>query len=140
VPVSLAEKRDVGRNQTDSRGAYEFFWMGMAATDLGLKKTLYQKAVGLDPAYVSALANLASVLMVENLSLPEPDFGEARETALKAAALDSLNAEVHWILGSIYRRQGKTQDAIAELELHLRLDPSSQYKDLVEKQLQKLKK
>jgi adenylate cyclase len=140
VPVSLAEKQDVHRNETDSRGAYEFYYMAKTATDLALKEQLYRKAIELDPNYVNALANLASVLMVQNISSPDPDFTEARHMAIKAISLDSLVAEPHWILGSIYRREGNKQQAITELETHLRLDPNTQYKDLVENQLKKLRK
>ncbi len=140
LPVSLAEKQDIRRSETSSRGAYEFFYMAKAAPGMDHKEELYRKAVGLDPNYVNALANLASVLMVKNLSCPEPDFSEAKQLALKALALDSLIAESHWILGSIYRREGRKQDAIRELEKHLKLDPETQYKGLIESQLEKLRK
>ncbi|HTY08374.1 MAG TPA: CsgG/HfaB family protein [Candidatus Edwardsbacteria bacterium] len=140
VPVSLDEKQALRRDETDSRGAYEFFWMGMAATDIAYKEQMYRKAIELDPKYVNALANLASVLMVENIGQPLPDFAEAKRLAQQAIALDSLVSEPHWILGSIYRREGDKQLAIKELEAHLKLDPNSQYKDLVRKQLEKLRK
>jgi cytochrome c-type biogenesis protein CcmH/NrfG len=81
----------------------------------------YSKAVELQPADADAKLGLAKAL----ISLNRKD--EARKLLEQTVQLEPTNATAHYRLGTLYREDGRTEDAKREIELY------KKYKDMKEK-------
>ena len=139
LSLTSAERDRMGRRQTSSTEAYEYYLKGMnafgnmrfgqrAALDSAI--ALLQKAIEIDPGYALARAQLANAYIRIGIvsDLENPIWIERGEEQLRRAqALDPLLAEAHvvsnWILSSGYG-PFKMEEAVRELELAKQLNPS----------------
>ena len=80
----------------------------------------FRQAVDLDPDSVTARHNLAQAL------LDRGDLTAALTTAQEAVRRQPADAALHDLLGRVLATQGKLDEAIAEFEQALRLDPNAQ--------------
>src|SRR5207247_2151474 len=70
----------------------------------------YRKAIELDPTYGDALVALGLLLLTEHKE------GAARDSLVKARAVDPDNPRARLAVASLYAFSGKAHDAIKELE------------------------
>jgi adenylate cyclase len=127
------EKRAIERRGTESVEAYNLYLMarsyyvtgntGDARRDESIIR-LMGRATEVDPGYARAWALMATAQgMLRTL------FGGAGDGGLSAAeralSLDPDLAEAHAVLANIWSRNGRRDEAAAEITIALRLDPES---------------
>jgi adenylate cyclase len=140
VEVGQAELERVRRIPTENLTAYDYVLRGREAFfraffDTTQKEAnaqarqMLEKAVALDPQYAEAYAWLGYTYLLEwmqrwNLD-PHQTLERAGELAQRAIALDNSLPRPHQLLGQVYRWKKQHEQAIAEAELALALDPNS---------------
>jgi adenylate cyclase len=109
-------------------GGWKAGWIGKEAD---AAYALCEQALAIDPNNVRALMVLGvKFLMPARLGLsgdPKGDLKRADELESKALALDPDYAGAHDVKGTILRFQARTEEAVAEHERALALDPSNVY-------------
>jgi Flp pilus assembly protein TadD len=78
----------------------------------------YQKALQLQPDQFIALGNLGDV----NLQLGRLE--EAQDALIRAGNINPNDSKLHALLGLVYLRLNRRDDALSELEILKRLDPA----------------
>jgi adenylate cyclase len=119
---------------TDNLEAYDYVLRGReyiaAGTDQANSeaRSLFERAIRLDPAYASAYAALGwTWLMAAESGWTEfraDALQQAESLAAKAIGLDDGNAEAHGLLGSVYLDRGQYDLAINEQARAIALNPS----------------
>jgi tetratricopeptide (TPR) repeat protein len=86
----------------------------------------YKKAIGINPDFAAAHANLGVTYMNKG------NLNEALVTLQKALVLDAENAGAHYNLGLVYDKMGRTDEAIGAYEKSIAINPSfgSAYQNL----------
>jgi TolB-like protein/Flp pilus assembly protein TadD len=91
-------------------------------------EALLEQAIDLDPGYAPAYAYLAYTHMVNYLNrwneTADQPLEHAIELAQKAVALDETNPWAHHALGTVYLWKRQHDQAIAELEKAIALEPN----------------
>ncbi|MHC4137783.1 MAG: tetratricopeptide repeat protein, partial [Planctomycetota bacterium] len=96
------------RHRTDNVEAYSlylkgrYYWNRRSASGVGKGIEYFKEAIGKDPSYALAWAGIAESYAVAGFSgfLPSHEaYGQARDAARKALALDETLAEAHAVLG-----------------------------------------
>jgi len=128
-----AEKKAIEQRGTNSVDAYNLylmarnFWVSGNHGDPRREERVMRicgQAVALDPGYARAWALMA--LAQSNLRAGFSHGGDGGlPAAHKALSLDPNIAEAHCVLAQNLAYDGKTEEANAELEIALRLDPES---------------
>lgn len=102
--LSPGESQRVVRDRPTSQEAYEaylqgrYFWNQRSEAGTQQARTLFEKAISLDPRYALAYAGLADALHY----FPRPgDMERSRDVARRALALDDSLAEAHASLGNL---------------------------------------
>ena len=90
---------------------------------------LCEQALDADPNNVLALTHLSIKfylpVMMNRSADPRADLKRADELASRALVLDANSWVAHFIKGNVLRAEGRLDDAIAEYERALALDPSA---------------
>jgi len=135
IELTLAEKKRLGRTDTNNLAAYEMFMRGQQYFRLRTKEgnelasDAYTSAIKSDPAYARAYGALAIVLTHDyrrgwtRLSLEEART-RTLELANKAVALDRSSPQVYWSLGYIYLFRKQTKEAATAVEQAVALSPN----------------
>jgi TolB-like protein/predicted Ser/Thr protein kinase len=98
------------RHHTDNVEAYSLYlkgryhWNRRSASAVGKGIEYFKEAVGKDPSYALAWAGIAEAYAVAGFSgfLPSHEaYGQAKQAALKALALEETLAEAHAVLGCV---------------------------------------
>ena len=126
--LSAGETRRVGRDRPTSPEAYEaylqgrYFWNQRSEPATRKARTLFSRAIALDPGYALAYAGLADALHY----FPDPgDLPRSREVARKALELDDSLAEAHASLGNLSLfTDWNFEDAERRFQRALDLNPS----------------
>ncbi len=95
---------------------------------LAQARRLAEEAIALDPKYAEAyvLLGMATYQQVYHGTTRPKDFiPKATELIQKALALNGLLADAHSLLGMLYSWSGRYEEAIAEAERGVELDPNS---------------
>lgn len=117
---------------TRSVTAYDLYLLGRhrwrERNEEGLLAALdhFQKAIAADPSFARAYSGLADthLLLADHGDVPQAKaLADAEAAALKALELDPQLAEAHASLGLILGNQNKREEAKAEFEKALALDP-----------------
>ena len=92
-------------------------WLGLAslAADKGAPdqaETAYQKAISLQPNDAEGYVGLAKLLLAKH------DVAKASELLEHAVDLDPTNIAAHYRLSTLYKQQGRAEDAKSQLELY----------------------
>ena len=93
-----------------------------------LARRLAEEAIALDPKYAEAYVLLGEIYRYElflGASLPKDVIPKAIELTQKALALNGSLADAHTLLGVLYTYSGRYDEAIAEAERGVELDPNS---------------
>ena len=128
-----AEKRAIGQRGTDSAEAYSFYLMARSQyvrRSLGDPSSaeamlrLARRATDIDPNYARAWVLMAKArgALCRLHGIAGPDGQEENERAL---SIDPDLAEAHGQKATRLGRMGSFDEAVAEIELALRLDPES---------------
>ncbi|MGH7009658.1 MAG: TIR domain-containing protein, partial [Caulobacteraceae bacterium] len=127
------EKEALGARGTDSARAYDLFLEArqlFASGNLGDPRceerilALARRALTIDPDYARAWALIARVQASLRFRYGRPGE-DGSQAAEKALALEPALAEPHAVKARGLAEQGRAQEAMAEIETALRLDPDS---------------
>lgn len=131
--LSKAEQDRVRRKPVDNMDAWDLFHRGLwhfwrYTKDAHAEaRRLFQAAVKLDPQFAPAHSYLALSYFssfINGLDDSDESFGLARDTAIRALAIDDKDAVARFVLGRVYTQIGRIPAGIAELEAAVRLNPS----------------
>jgi len=131
--VELSHSR---RIPTGSLGAYDLYWRGMehfyrfTMVDNKKAREIFESVIKIDPAFVQAYASLGQTYNMDNAFgwyYDAENIEKMYEMALKAISLDETYAPAHGLISSVYANQQKIDQAIAEGERALSLDPNDAY-------------
>lgn len=134
--LTAGEKARINFKSTDNFQAYDHFLRGMDFYDKRSKRnhetarTLFEKAIELDPQFARAIAMLGRVYVARRYHGywgydPEQSLKRAEELAHRALAIDEDLAIGHGLLGWIYVWRGEYEQAIVEAKRARALDPNS---------------
>jgi adenylate cyclase len=128
-----AEVERVKHIPTHNLNAYDSFLRAMAYLSRPTKETnaqaqlMAERAIALDPHYARGYVAMSWVYFHQWLWQWSPDASaleRSLEMAQKAADLDNSRPEVHHALGRVYLFQKQHEQAVAELERAIALDPN----------------
>jgi TolB-like protein/class 3 adenylate cyclase len=137
VQLTAGEQQRVGRKETDNAEAYDAFLQGwqhyLRQNPENFRKAIsyFEKAVELDPEYARAYAALAATYMLVWNRFWHVKVGLAylhdprvrAEEFLEKALLDPTPL-AHQVAAGMLSQQGRHEDAIAEAERAISLDPN----------------
>jgi adenylate cyclase len=133
--VSLSERARASRLDPQNLEAWELVlradWHANQFTLEGSAnaRSLYERAIELDPRYARAFVGLASVLYAyigfRGTDNPERSIEELMRTARTAVSLDPRDAEAHVALASAYSLLGEWDEMYASTQRAVALNPSS---------------
>lgn len=130
--LERTEIADIQRQETRSVAAYESYARGMMnlrqATRDSIDRAIaaFQDATRHDPEYARAWAALGGAYGLKGDFLSIPDMvHQSMEMERRALAIDPELADARMWLGSSLVRIGRTDEAIAEIQEALRLDPDN---------------
>ena len=132
--VEDARQRIASRKGTNSLSAYELTLQGFAllddyskASNLEARKR-FEHALALDPQYVRAYQGYSQTHVLDYLFDWSDDsqlsLRLGREAAIKAVKLDNADYRSHFALGWVYLHEKRFEEALAEFEEGLSLNPS----------------
>jgi adenylate cyclase len=132
VKLAPAEKSAIERRGTASPDAYEVYLMGRqtwlrgesSARSLEAILRLARRATEIDPDYAQAWALMAFAQATLRLRHDRKDL-DGLPAAERAMALDPQLAEPHAVKARILAEDGRTEEAEAEVQTALRLNPES---------------
>ncbi len=132
VKLAPAEKSAIERRGTASPDAYEVYLMGRqtwlrgesSARSLEAILRLARRATEIDPDYAQAWALMAFAQATLRLRHDRKDL-DGLPAAERAMALDPQLAEPHAVKARILAEDGRTEEAEAEVQTALALDPES---------------
>jgi TolB-like protein/Tfp pilus assembly protein PilF len=134
LQLTLQEQGYIVRKHTDNLEAYDSFLRGVEYYWRYTKETtaqarqMFEKAIALDPQYVEAYAWLGRTYYLESLfrwSTDPQTLEHAFELAQKALALDDSLSFAHSVLSLVYVQKQQYDQALAEGERGIALDPSN---------------
>ncbi len=128
--LSRREKQALQRPQTGT-AAYEYYLRGrqnlprMTQSDLEHCGEMFERAIALDPTYAPAWAGLATVhaTLYEWLGARDADLTRAERASHHALTLAPDLAEPHVARGFVLSLSGRYEDAAAEFEAAIRINP-----------------
>jgi TolB-like protein/tetratricopeptide (TPR) repeat protein/DNA-binding winged helix-turn-helix (wHTH) protein len=134
LQLTLEQQGWVSRKHTDNLEAYDYYLRGLLVAHNFTKegnaqaRLLWEKAVALDPEYAEAYAQLGRTYYFEwayHWSTDPQTPKRAFELVRKALALDDTLPMAHSRLGQLYSLQQQHDQAIAEGERAVALDPNN---------------
>jgi tetratricopeptide (TPR) repeat protein len=134
LQLTLQEQGWVVRKHTNNLEAYDAFLRGVECFWRDTKEAvaqarqMYEKAVALDPQYAEAYARLGLTYYREWIwrwSADPQTLERALALAQQAVALDDTLPFAHSLLSLVYARQQQSDQALAEGERAIALDPNN---------------
>jgi len=134
VNLTAGEQARVWAEGTKSLEAYLRFMQGREyllkgnRESIALARRMAEEAIALDPGYADAYALLGATYHNEvflGTSHPKESIAKAIELTQKALAMNGSLADARSRLGVLYTWSGRYDEAIAEAERGVELDPSS---------------
>jgi DNA-binding winged helix-turn-helix (wHTH) protein/TolB-like protein/Tfp pilus assembly protein PilF len=136
LPGKLAEaaRERIARRYTSSLDAYDAFlraqshFLARQADENEVARSLYRRALDIDPKFARAYAGLAMTYAIEPRLRPGVDAAGAlqRAGALAESArlIDASIPEVHWAIGFVHAQARRHEEAIRSLERAIELNRS----------------
>src|SRR4029077_14413034 len=133
VKASSEEMARAAERPTDNVDAYDLYLRGRQALRgpdvvISAQKSieLFEQGIKKDPTFALAYSGLADASLTMYREKKDAFWAQkALSAAQHAEQLKDTIPEVHFSLGSVYLRTGKTPEAIAELKRGLQLAPNS---------------
>jgi adenylate cyclase len=134
LQLTLEEHGYIVRKHTDNLEAYDFFLRGVEYRFRFTKEAniqaqqMFEKATALDPQYADAYTQLGWTYIVAwgwRWSADPQNLEHAFALAQKALTLDDSLPVAHSLLGMVYARKQQYDQAIAEGERAIALDPNN---------------
>jgi tetratricopeptide (TPR) repeat protein/DNA-binding winged helix-turn-helix (wHTH) protein len=133
IPVSEREAERRSTHTTESLQAYDLYLRGKDALrqrqqlkNVEAAVRFQQEALEIDPGFALAYAGLADACLEMYRQQKDNFWAEkALNAAQQAVRLNDSVAEVHFVLGSVYRVTGKLDDAVVEEKRGLAFAPRS---------------
>ena len=139
VKLTPEEQERFRRAPTNNLEAYDYYLRGQESSLRALyerkkeanerARQLYEKAIGLDPKYAGAYAGLGATYWLDWFYLWNRDRAQSLERAFelgqRAVALDDALSWPHRVLGVAYLWKKQHEQAIAEAERAVTLDPNN---------------
>ncbi|MBI3304621.1 MAG: hypothetical protein HYZ72_21365 [Deltaproteobacteria bacterium] len=134
VKLTKEEQERLRHAPTNNLEAYDYYLRGLESLGLITKegnaqaRQMFEKAIALDPQYAAAYALLAGSYLWEwtNQWNKDPQMLErAFELAQRAVTLDDVLPLAHSVLGNVYQWKNQHDQAIAEGERAVVLDPNN---------------
>jgi TolB-like protein len=133
LQLTLEQQGLVSRKHTNNLEAYDYYLRGLIAFNFTKEgnaqaRQLWEKAVTLDPEYAEAYAQLGRTYYWEwiyHWSTDPQTPKRAFELVRKALALDDTLPTAHSRLGQLYALQQQYDQAIAEAERAIALEPNN---------------
>jgi TolB-like protein/DNA-binding winged helix-turn-helix (wHTH) protein/Tfp pilus assembly protein PilF len=132
--VSEAELRRVAHHHTPNLQAYELYQRGQMALltrqreDNEQARTLFRRAIELDPGFAVAYAALAQTYAADHRNQwtrdPRAALARAWELARTAHELNPDVRETDWVLAFVHLERGEHRLALEQLQTAVRLYPS----------------
>jgi tetratricopeptide (TPR) repeat protein len=124
--IKFTAKPTIEKNRTEGQEWFDKAYQASLAGKYDEAIEFYKKAIGINPDFASAHANLGVTYMNKGR------LEEALVTLQKALALDAQNAGTHYNLGLVYDKMGKQDEAIGAYEKSIALNPgfASAYQNL----------
>jgi adenylate cyclase len=137
LQLPLLEKGYVVPQRTNNLEAYDYFLRGFEyflnlnpQDGVAKVRTMFEKAIELDPRYADAYANLGMSYVLSYLWQWEKDPGlldRAAELANKSIALDDSESLAYSVRGWVAAVKGERDNAIADSKRAVLLDPNSAF-------------
>jgi len=134
IKLNDIERQRAFKKPTENLEAYDYLLRGRDYIARNTRsgnekaKTLFQRAIDLDPTYASAYVALGLTRLKDVGSgwteFPDEALKQAESLAQKAIELDDGNAEAHALLGRVYIIRGQLDVAISEEERAIALNPN----------------
>jgi adenylate cyclase len=134
LQLTLEEQGYIVRKTTDNLEAYDYYLRGVDAFHRFTKEAniqarqLYEKAIELDPQYAYAYAGLGGtyyIAWIWRWSQDPQTLEQVLAIAQKAITLDDTLPGGHGLLGLGYAQRRQYDQALAESERTIALDPNS---------------
>jgi adenylate cyclase len=132
--LAEAARERAKRKDPASFSAYDAVQLGveqkhrLTKEDNAAAQALFEKAIELDPQFAQAHVGMAWIHIQQFwfgwTDEPERAVAQTREAAQKAIALDPSDAEAHWLLAEAYLADGRFEQAEAEFERAVTLNPN----------------
>src|SRR5229473_1620661 len=143
LQLTLEEQGWVSRKRTDNLEAYDYYLRGLVAFDftkegIAQARVLWEKAVALDPECAEAYAQLGRTYYWEwvyHWSADPQTPKRAFELERKAIALDDTLPMAHSRLSQLYSLERQYDQAIAEGEMAIALDPNNADSHMIQAQV-----
>src|SRR5262245_10519080 len=133
LQLTLEEQGYIVRKHTDNLEAYDAFLRGweyhfrFTKEAIAQARQMFEKAIALDPQYAEAYARLGYTYWAEwglRWSADPQTLERLSEMAQKAIALDDSLPMAHSLLGIFYAQKQQYDQALAEGERAVALDPN----------------
>jgi adenylate cyclase len=133
LQLSVLEKAMIYPQETKNLEAYDYLLRGLedalSPTPVAFvsARTMFEKAISLDPGYADAYASLSMLHLWSHLVQRdiEPDaLDRADELAHRAVLLDDSNSNAYAVLGWVAAFRNHPDQAIADGERAITLDPN----------------
>ncbi len=134
LQLTLQEQGYSVRKHTDNLEAYDYwlrgfgYWGHPTQEASAQARQMFEKAIALDPQYAEAYASLGFLYWVEwvwRWSVDPQTLERALTLAQQAVALDDSLPGAHLLLSVIYALKQQSDQAIAEGERAIALDPNN---------------
>ena len=131
--LEAADAERAKHKATSNMSAYDYLlqgrehWHRLTREDISAARSMYRKAVDLDPQYARAHTLLAATHIWDKFmgwSVSSEGLHEARTFAEKALALDERDGSSHAMLGFVCFFDGRDDKAEAHFERALSLNPN----------------
>ena len=135
VKLNTGEAELVARKHTENVAAYEAYLQGlehlrrMTDEDLAQAVPFFEKAIELDPDFGQAYTRFAGVYQASLVTGWYRELGWSNARSLRdkylKLAMENPTAETHGMLSNIYTYKRQHQEAVAEAEQAIALEPNN---------------
>ncbi|MFQ5926893.1 MAG: tetratricopeptide repeat protein, partial [Terriglobia bacterium] len=133
IELQPQERRALAARGTQVAGAYAFYLQGRGylrnyhkPENIENAISVFQRALGLDPNYALAYAGLGEAYLLKHTVTKWTQWvGDARRACEQALTLDAKLVAARICLGNLFNRTGEYEQAVAEFQLALESEPTS---------------